>query len=86
MEYYIYELVSTSPIFWFNADILMQSKMPGNNKSIDEIAEEYWLSCSINIPLSTTFDIEGLADGPLTIISKKKMCLDRDRKYKEIYA
>jgi hypothetical protein len=85
LQYYIYELVSTSPILWFNADILMQSKMPDNNKSIDEIAGEYWLSCSRSKTLSTTFDIEGLVDGPLTIISKKEMCLDRNRKYKEIY-
>lgn len=79
LEYYIYELVSTSPLLWFNADILLQS----NNKSLDEIAGEYWLPCSIIKPLSTTFDIEGLVDGPLTIISKKEMCLDRNRKYKE---
>lgn len=60
--------------------------MPGNNKSLDEIAGEYWLSCSISKPLSTTFNIEGVVDGPLTILSKKEMCLDRNRKYKERYA
>ena len=86
LQYYIYELVSTSPILWFNADILMQSKMPDNNKSIDEIAGEYWLSCSTSKPLSTAFDIEGLVEGPLAIISKKEMCLYRNRKYKERYA
>ena len=86
LEYYIYELVGTSPILWFNADILMQSKMPGNNISLDEIAGEYWLSCSTSKPLSTAFDIEGLVDGSLTIISKKEMCLDSNRKNREIYA
>lgn len=60
--------------------------MPGNNKSLDEIAGEYWLSCPISKPLSTTFNIEGVVDGPLTILSKKEMCLDRNRKYKERYA
>lgn len=85
LEYYIYELVCTSPILWFDADILMQGKISGNNKSIDEIAKEYWLSCSRTPPLSTTFDIEGLVENPLTILSQKKMCLDRNREYKEIY-
>ena len=64
----------------------MQSKMPGNNKSLDEIAREYCLSCSTSKPLSTAFDIEGLVDGPLTIISKKEMCLYRNQKYKEWHA
>ena len=84
LEYYVYELVCTSPILWFNADVLMQCKIPGNNKSIDEIAKEYWLSCSRTHPLSTTFDIEGLVENPLTILSQKKMCLDRNREYREI--
>ena len=66
-------------------EIIMNQQYTDKGKSIDEIAGEYWLSCSRSKPLSTTFDIEGLVDGPLTIISKKEMCLDRNRKYKEIY-
>ncbi len=84
LEYYIYELICTSPLYWFNADILMQSIISTNDKSIDEIAEEYWLSCSRSKPLSTTFYIEALVDDPLIIISKKKMCLNEDRLYIEL--
>lgn len=86
LEYYIYELVCTSPIYWFDADILMQSKLPGNRKSINEISEEYWMSCSKSKPSSTTLGIEGLVDNSLLIVSKKKMYLDKNRKNKEIYA
>lgn len=79
LEYYIYELVGTNEIYWFDADIL-------HNNNLEEMSDEYWASCSQTKPLSTSFDIEGITNRGLKIVSKKKMCLDRNRIYKEIHA
>lgn len=83
LEYYIYEL-SGSSVLWFNADVLMQIKYPDNKKEVDEIAKEYWLSCSKEKLDSVFSDIEGITDKDLIVVSKKKMCLDKDRTYKEL--
>lgn len=83
LEYYIYKLVCSTSIYWFNADTLMQIVID-KDKSIEEIAEEYWSSCSTIKPQSTTSDQEGLVNGLLSIVSKKKYLLDKNRKYEEI--
>jgi len=84
LEYYVYELIG-SPIFWFNADILMQIYLPQNVKSFEEISKEYWQSYSEKRPESTDSEFEGITNSNLTIISKKKMCLDRNRVFKELH-
>lgn len=83
LEYYIYEVVGAGPFYWFNADLLMEINWP-YNKDINVVTDEYWLSCSKTKPYSTTFDIEGLTDNSLRIVSKKKMYLDKNRIYKVI--
>lgn len=83
LEYYIYEVVGTSVFYWFNSDVLMLAYWP-DNKDVNEVSEEYWSSYSNNRLCSSTFDIEGLTDKSLKIVDKKKMCLDRNRMYKEL--